>query len=107
MPEQKLSRGKQGPVELSPEEDVNAVNVSAEKADGMGHLSGNVLEAEEVIWHLGRPSHFAGTVQAQHQQVHHKPVILDNEGGKLQPTNNPIGVGVIHVLSKRRKRMRT
>lgn len=86
--------------EVSPEEDVNTVNVSAEEANGMGHLSGNVLEAKEVIWHLGRPSHFTGTVQTQHQQVHHKPIILDNEGSKLQPTNNPIGVCVIHVLRK-------
>lgn len=68
----------------------------------MGHLSCNVLEAEEVIWHLGRPSHFTGTVQTQHQQVHHKPIILDDEGSKLQTTNNPIGVCVIHVLRKKK-----
>lgn len=86
--------------EISPEEDVNPVNVSAEEANGMGHLRGNVLETEEVIWHLGRPSHFTGPVQAQHQQVHHKPIVLDNEGSKLQPTNNPVGVCVIHVLRR-------
>lgn len=81
---------------------MNAIDVSAEKANGMGHLSCNVLEAEEVIWHLGRPSHFTGTVQTQHQQVHHKPIILDDEGSKLQSTNNPVGVCVIHVLRKKK-----
>lgn len=83
---------------LVPKEDVNTVNVSAKEADGVGHFRGNVLEAEEIVGHLRRASHLAGTMQAQHKQVHHQAIILDDEGSKLQSPDDPIGVGVVHVL---------
>lgn len=85
---------------VSPEEDVYAVDVAAVQADGVGALRSRVLEAEEVVGHLGRAGHLAGTVQAQHQQVHHQPVVLHDERGKLQPSDDAVRVGVVHVLEE-------
>lgn len=62
-----------------PEEDVDAVDVAAVQSDWVGALCGCVLETEEVVGHLRRAGHLAGTVQAQHQQVHHQAVVLHNE----------------------------
>lgn len=64
----------------------------------MGTLSGRVLEAEEVIGHLRRSSHLTGSVQTQHQQVHHQPIVLHDERGKLQATDDTVRVCVVHVL---------
>ena len=64
---------------IPPEEDVDAVDVAAVQPDRVGALCGCVLEAEEVVWHLGWPGHLTGTVQAQHQQVHHQAIVLYNE----------------------------
>lgn len=62
-----------------PEEDVDAVDVAAVQSDWVGALSGCVLETEEIIGHLRWASHLAGTVQAEHQQVHHQAVVLYDE----------------------------
>ena len=89
---------------VSPEEDVYAVDVTTVEADGMSALCGRVLEAEEVIGHLGRAGHLTGPVQAEHQQVHHQAVVLHDERGKLQPSDDAVRVGVIHVLEENKKR---
>lgn len=83
---------------ISPEEDVDAVNVTAVQPDWVGTLCGRVLETEEVVGHLRRAGHLTGTVQAQHQQVHHQAVVLHNERGKLEPPDYAVGVGVVHIL---------
>ena len=56
------------------------------------------LVGEEVIWHLWRSGHLAGSLQPKDQQVQHQAVVLNNEGGKLEATDHTIRVGVIHVL---------
>lgn len=81
-----------------PEEDVDAVNVAAVQSDRVSALCGRVLETEEVVGHLRWAGHLAGTVQAQDQQVHHQAVVLDNERGELEPPDDTIGVGVVHIL---------
>lgn len=50
------------PGKRSPEENMDAVNVSAEETDWVGSLRGYVLETEKVIWHLRGPSHLTGPV---------------------------------------------
>lgn len=69
---------------------MDAVNVSAEETDGVGSLSGYVLKTEKVIWHLRGPSHLTGSVQSQYKQVHHQAIILHDERGKLQASDNPV-----------------
>lgn len=54
-------KGK-NPGQPSPEENMDAINVSAEETDRVGSLGGYVLETEKVIWHLRRPSHLTGPV---------------------------------------------
>lgn len=56
------------------------------------------LECQEVIGQLRWASHFTGTLQAQQQQVQHQSIVLCDEGGELQATQDTIGVGVVHVL---------
>lgn len=75
-------KGK-NPGKSSPEENMYAINVSAEETDGVGSLSGYVLETEKVIWHLRGPSHLTGPVQSQHKQIHHQAIVLHDERGKL------------------------
>ena len=83
---------------MLPEEDVDAVDVSAVQPDGVGALGSRVLEAEEVVGHLWGAGHLASTVQAKHKEVHDQAVVLHYEGGKLQPTDDAVRVGVVHVL---------
>lgn len=75
-----------------------AVDVAAVQSDWMCALGGGVLETEEVVGHLGRASHLTGTVQSEHQQVHNEAIILNNERSKLEPPDDAVGVGVVHVL---------
>lgn len=63
----------------SPEENVDAIDVSAEETDGVGSLGGYVLETKKVIGHLRGPSHLTGPVQSQHQQIHHQAIVLHDE----------------------------
>lgn len=80
---------------------MDAVNVATVEADWMGAFCGCILETEEVVWHLGRTSHLTGTVQTQHQQVHHQAIVLYNERGKLEPPDDAVGVCVVHVLKQK------
>lgn len=64
---------------IPPEENVDAVDVAAVQPDWMGALRVCVLETEEVVGHLRWASHLTGTVQAQHQKVHHQAIVLYNE----------------------------
>ena len=82
---------------------MHAVNVSRVEPDGMGALGGHVLVCEEVVGHLRGPGHLGGAVQAQHQQVQHQAVVLHNEGCELQPTDDAVRVGVVHVLGEGEK----
>ena len=69
---------------------MDAINVSAEETDGVGSLGGYVLETEKIIWHLRRPGHLTGSVQPQYKQVHHQAIVLYNERGKLQASDDPV-----------------
>lgn len=69
---------------------MNAINVSTEESDWVSSLSGYVLETEKVVWHLRRPSHLTGPVQSQYKQIHHQAIVLYNERGKLQASDDPI-----------------
>lgn len=85
----------------SPEENVDAIDVSAEEADGVGGLSSYVLETEEVVWHLRGPSHLTSSVQTQHQQIHDQAIVLHDERGKLQASDDPVGICVVHILERK------
>lgn len=66
----------------------------------MGYLCGHVREGQEVVGHVWRTRHVGGTVQAQQEQVHNQPVVLDYEAGKLQTTDGSVRVVVVHVLGR-------
>jgi len=81
-----------------PEEHVEAVDVSREEANWMCHFGRDVLKGEEIIRHLWWSSHFTGSLKTKYKKVKHQAIILDNERGKLEATNDAIRVGVVHVL---------
>ncbi len=80
---------------------MEAVHITREESDGVTSFRLYVLEGEEVIGHLWWSSHLAGALQPQHKKVQYQPVILDYKGGKLETTDDPVRVGVIHVLRGR------
>lgn len=84
---------------------MDAVDVSAVQANGVGTLCSTVLEAEEIVGHLWRSSHLAGTVKTQNEQVHHQAIVLHNEGGKLQAPDDAVRVGVVHVLERGKNKL--
>ena len=74
------------------------IHISRVEPDRMRDLCINVLETQEIVRHLRRAGHLRRTVQSQHQQVHHKSIVLDDEGGELQSTDYSVTVGVVHIL---------
>eukprot|EP00123_Amoebidium_parasiticum_P018099 comp24100_c1_seq1/m.43516 comp24100_c1_seq1/g.43516 ORF comp24100_c1_seq1/g.43516 comp24100_c1_seq1/m.43516 type:complete len:578 (+) comp24100_c1_seq1:3557-5290(+) len=81
-----------------PEEDVHTVDVARVQTDRVPYLRLHILIGEEVVWHLGGPSHLACTVQTQKQNVKHQPVVLHDECCKLQTSDQAVRVSVVHVL---------
>ena len=61
------------------------------------------LVGEEVVGHLRRTVHVAGTLQAEQQQVHDEAVELDDERRKLQAPDDAVRVRVVHVLKRQRR----
>jgi len=83
---------------IVPEEHVKSFDVARVQPDGMSHFGRDVLKREEVVGHLWRSSHFAGTLQSEHQEVKNKSVVLDDERGELETADDAVRVGVVHVL---------
>ena len=81
-----------------PEEHVELVDVSGVEADGVRHLRRDVLERQEVVGHLRRAGHLAGSLEAKNEEVEHEAVVLDDERSKLQAADDAVRVGVVHVL---------
>ena len=72
------------------------VYVSLAESDRARHLGVHILKGHEVAGHLRRSEHLTGSVQTQQKQVHHQVIVLDPEGGKLDPPDD--AVAVVHVL---------
>ena len=94
--ESRCQGGWQGTV--SPEEDVHTVHVARVQSYGVAGLGVHVLVGEEVVGHLRRSRHLAGSLETQHQEIQHQSVVLDYERRKLQSSYYPIRVGVVHIL---------
>ena len=80
------------------EEEMELAQVSLAESDVARHLGVHILEGHEVAGHLRRSEHLTGSVQTQQKQVHHQVIVLDPEGGKLDPPDDAVAVGVVHVL---------
>lgn len=83
---------------ISPEEDVNAINIATEQPDGMTNLRSDILERQEVVGHLRRSRHLTRSLQAQHKKIQHKAVVLRDERRELKTPNDAVAVRVIHVF---------
>ena len=74
------------------------VDVAGVQPDGVARLGASISEAQEVIGYLRRASNLCGSCETQHEQVQHQAIVLHDKGSKLQAPDQPIGVGVSHVL---------
>mmetsp|Transcript_38034 Transcript_38034/g.88956 ORF Transcript_38034/g.88956 Transcript_38034/m.88956 type:complete len:243 (-) Transcript_38034:2942-3670(-) len=74
------------------------VQVTAIQPDGVAHFCLDIGECQELVWKLGWPGNFGCTRQTQQEQVQDQAVVLEHEGSKLQPLDQAVGVGVVHVL---------
>lgn len=81
-----------------PEEDMNSVDVSAEQSNWMGCFRCNILERQEIVRHLRWTGHFAGSLQAQDEQIQDETIVLRDERRELKTSNNAITVCVVHVF---------
>ncbi len=50
---------------------------------GVASFSGRVAVLEEVIGHLWRTSHLAGSLQTEDKEIKDKAIILENKCGEL------------------------
>lgn len=81
-----------------PEENVDTVDVAAVEPDRVRRLRVDVLECQEVVGHLRRTGHLWWSLQTQNQQVQHQTVVLHDEWGELQTSDDTVTVCVVHVL---------
>ena len=58
----------------------------------------DVLEAQEGVGVLRRTRHFGGPVQAKDEEVEYEAIVLHNEAGVLDASDDAVQVGVVHVL---------
>ena len=79
------------------EEDVNAIDVTRVKTDGVARFGGGITILQEVVGHLWRTRHLAGPLQAQDQQVKNQPVVLEDEGGELEAADKTVSVRMRHI----------
>lgn len=73
-----------------PEEHVETIDVTRVEAYGMCHFRRHVLERQEIVRHLWWSSHLTGTLESKYKKIKNKTVVLDNEGGKLQASDDAI-----------------
>mmetsp|Transcript_15391 Transcript_15391/g.46047 ORF Transcript_15391/g.46047 Transcript_15391/m.46047 type:complete len:239 (-) Transcript_15391:180-896(-) len=82
------------------EEDVQLVHVATVETDRVLGLGLQIAEGQKVVGQLGRAGHLACALQTEQQYVQQEAVVLHNERTELQATNQPVGVGVRHVLER-------
>ena len=61
------------------EHDVDLVDVAGVETDRVTRLSDSVLELQEVVGQLRRPSHLACSLQAEDKQIEYEAVVLKDE----------------------------
>lgn len=81
-----------------PEEHMDAINVATIQANWMANFTSNILKSQEIVRHLRRSRHFTSALQAKYKQVQHESIVLRDERGELQTTNDSVAVCVVHVL---------
>ena len=80
------------------EENVQAINITGIQADGVTSLCSRIAILQEVIRHLWRTGHFAGSLQAKNEEIKDKTVVLEDKGRELKTTNETERIRVCHIL---------
>lgn len=69
----------------------------------MPSLCRRVAVLQEVVRHLRKSSHLTRALKVKNQEVEYQAVILEDEGGKLQATDEAECVRVSHIYRVTRK----
>ena len=80
------------------EQNVQFIDVAGVETDRMADFGGRITVLEEIVGHLGRTSHLAGTLETEDEEIHNEAVVLENKRGELQSTDEAVGVRVGHVF---------
>ena len=64
----------------------------------MADFSGRIAVLEEIVGHLRGTSHLAGALETEDKEIHDETIVLENERGELQSTDETVSVRVGHVL---------
>ena len=80
------------------EDHVESIDVPAIHPYRMSPLGFKILESHELIRVGGRPSHFRGPLKPQQKQIKNHAIVLEYEAGELQASDQPIRIGVRHIL---------
>jgi hypothetical protein len=80
------------------EDDVESVDVAHVDADRVFGLELEGFVEHEFVGVLGGAGELAGAVQAENEQVEDQAVELEDEAGELQALDNPVIIGVVHIL---------
>ena len=76
------------------------VNVSAVQAYRVTLLRRRVAVRQEIIRHCRRPGNLRRSRETQHKEVEHQTIELHHEGGELEPADETVRVGVVHVFER-------
>lgn len=77
---------------------VDPVDVARVEADRVAGLLLDGAEGEEVVGHLRRAGDLRRAGEAEHEEVEHEAVVLEDERRELEAADEAVRVGVIHVL---------
>jgi len=80
------------------EQDMEFVDIARVKADRMADFGGRIAVLEEIVGHLRGTGLFAGSLEAEDEEIHDETIVLENERGKLQSADETVRVRVGHVL---------
>ena len=80
------------------EQNVQTINITRVKSDGMTSLRRGIAILKEVVWHLRRACHLAGSLKAKNEQIQYEAVVLENKGRELKTTNEAKRINMGHVL---------
>ena len=81
-----------------PQQQVQLVNVATVEPDRVSLLRRHVAKRKELVGHRGWPGDLGGAREPEDKEVEHQSVVLHDEGRELQPAQQPVRVGVVHVL---------
>lgn len=77
---------------------MQAIHITGIQANGMASFSCRIPVLKEIVGHLWRTSHLAGSLQTKDEEIKDKAIVLENKCRELQSTDQTEGVGMRHIF---------